>query len=155
MSEQFVSVPVPIDRVTEVYRLLASPSSPNGIPAPDATTTTPPAEDWSWLAEHTYEKVEWPIKVIHRAVTESNAGQRAFLKYLAEHSSQWLTTALIAAGLGLERKDIAGGLSGLTRRAKSRYGVAKWFFSAQWDGTQYSYRMDEREAAAVLEILAR
>jgi hypothetical protein len=77
------------------------------------------------------------------------------LKYLAERPGQWLTTAHIAEALGLERKDIAGGLSGLSRRAKSRYGMAKWFFAAQWGGTQYTYRMDEREAAAVLEILAR
>jgi hypothetical protein len=140
-------------RSSRFWRLLASP--PNGTPKPQATAATQSAEDWTWLAKHTYEKVEWAVEVVHRAVAESNAGQRAFLKYLAGRPGEWLTTQQIAGDLGLERKDIAGGLSGLTRRAKSRYGQSKWFFAAQWDGAQYSYRMDEREAAAVLEALAR
>ena len=152
MSEQFVSVPVPASRVQEVYRLLASP--PNGVPTRPEASAPQSGEDWTWLDEHTTESAVWPIKVIHRAVTESNASQRAFLVYLAERPGQSLSMQQIADGLGVDRKDIAGGLSGLARRAKSRYGQTKWFFAAHWDGTQFSYRMEERESKAVLDVLA-
>jgi hypothetical protein len=153
MADQFVSVPVPVDRVVEVYRLLASP--PSGMSKPETVKSIQSGEDWTWLVEHTNEKADWPIKVIHRAVTESNTGQRAFLKYLAEHPGESLTTQQAAEALKVERKDIAGALSGLSRRAKSRYGQTGWFFAAQWDGAQFSYCMDQREADAVLDILAR
>jgi hypothetical protein len=132
--------------------LLASqPNATAAEPMPEAKPKA--SEDWGWIEKHTYDKHEWPVEVIRRATVESNNGQRQFLRYLAERAGKPLTTQQIADGLGVERKNIAGALSGLSRRAKSRYKLPIWFFWAQWDGNQYTYRMDQREAAIVLELL--
>jgi hypothetical protein len=150
MSQQFVSVPVPAERVSEVYKLLATPAGGSSLP----TTTEASTEDWGWIAQHSYTKNDWPIDTIRRAVVESNAGQRQFFRQLADHQGEWLTTQEIATALQVERKNISGALSGLSRRAKHRYKLPVWFFDAQWDGSQYHYRMHEREAVAILDALA-
>ncbi len=157
MSQQFVSVPVPTERVAEVYKLLSSP--PRHISPSDNASQTTQVDEWNWLQKHTNEKIEWPIDTVQRAVTESNTAQRAMLKHLANHPGEWLTTQQIADEVGVKRSDIAGALSGLARRAKSRYGQhhgsQRWFFAMQWDGAQSSYRMDEREAVIVRELFEK
>jgi len=148
---EFVSIPVPVDRVNEVYKLLASPPSN----APATVVAKPTEEDWSWLAVHTDAKQDWPVETILRAVLESNPATRRLLKYLADHQGKWLSTPDIAAGLQIKATDIRGPLSGLSRRIKHRYKMQRWFFDAEWNGQTFKYRMHEREAAVVGQALAQ
>lgn len=146
---KFVSVPVPADRVQEVYKLLASPPQ-RGRTVGAAKSSE---EDWTWLEVHTDAKQEWPLETVKRAVLESNQATRRLLKFLAERQGQWLSTPEIAAGLQMKAVDIRGPLSGLSRRIKHRYNMQRWFFDAEWNGQIFKYRMHEREADVVLQTL--
>ena len=86
MSE-FVSVPVPVDRVQEVYRLLAS--------QPKRTALGPQ------VTENGYPD-GWSQALIERMFVESSSAMRRILHALAERSPHWTTTGADSRGLGFD-----------------------------------------------------
>ena len=106
MSPEYIQVPVPIDRVQEVYELLARPRVSADSPAADAIAGRP--QPWSdELLVHAYE--------------DSPEAMKKLLDTLAERHDQTVTMDELAGVLGLERGQVAGVLGAFSRRWKNRY----------------------------------
>src|SRR4051794_17105139 len=98
MPQEFIYVPVPANRVDEVYRLLGTKAL--------AEKAEPPARD---------------LALITRVWAESHANHRALMTFLAEHPDRWFTTRELAKPLGLSNaRQVAGMLGAFGRRAKHR-----------------------------------
>ena len=94
-SEEFVLVPVPKDRVLEVYRLLGG----------DAAPVEPEAFE----------------AVVKLAYEDSEAGMKAVLDLLAAHPDEWLGIKEIRDELGMDVHVLPGVLSSFPRRWRNRY----------------------------------
>lgn len=97
-SQEFVYVPVPVGRVAEVFRLLAS------LPGDTAEASD-------------------PERVVRRVFLESEENFRALLRFLAGRPGQSISTAEAAEALGLPNgaASVAGMLGAFARRSKNRY----------------------------------
>jgi hypothetical protein len=95
---EYIYVPVPSDRVEDVYRLLAT----NGHEEPHGVDSA----------------------LLVRLYRESEESFRGLLEYLAERPDRPVSTGRIAADLGLERGtgSLAGMLGAFGRRTANRYG---------------------------------
>lgn len=132
-SGEFIMVPVPKNRVQEVYKLLAGPPS-------DGPSAAPPPTDGDWTDE-----------MIMRAYKESPATMKRFLRHLANAAGKTFTSEALGTAVGYSSRQQAGMLGAFGNRVKQRYGQATWFFAADRDpetGT-FVYRMDPRAAKIV------
>lgn len=113
----FVNVPVPADRVQEVYRLLAQPANQ---PAPAPPDAGPDAE--------------WTEELIVRMYRESAEPMRKMLKLLAEADGAEVSTRDIAETLELPKgaSSVAGMAGAIGRRVNSRYGMAGLPWTSRW-----------------------
>ncbi|MFL5913052.1 MAG: hypothetical protein ACJ768_21100 [Gaiellaceae bacterium] len=109
----YVYLPVPEDRVEDVYRLLAG-------------------------ADEAEAKLDQKV-LLERAYRESDGAFRRLLDYLAERPGEPVTTKQLAAGIGLERgtASLAGMLGAYGRRARNRYG-GFWPFSKAYNPVEES-----------------
>lgn len=134
-DEQFISVPVPHQYVTQVYelvaRLAAGASGTTDAPAnggdPDALTEA--------LVERMYEESEGP--------------HRRLMLYLADYPGQWLGTSEVAKGLGLSSgaRSLAGSLGAFGRRAEHRYqGRKPWVSRWNPERNEAEHRMSQEVA---------
>lgn len=110
--QEFVNVPVPKERVLEVYALLGQ-----GKRSASATLGE--------LAE------EWTEKMVARAIRESPAGMRAVFQYLSSHPDQDITMEELAKGIKRERSQMPGILGAFGRRCRYRYRVSTWPFESK------------------------
>jgi hypothetical protein len=148
---EFISIPVPADRVSDVYKLLATPpaaSKAAGEPEDDNVG------DNDLAGPYAYARATWPNNAIHQAVQESNAVQRGFLLHLAKNQNQFFGLDVLAKTLGIAASSFRGPLSGFKRRAKARHKQERMFFDQRWTGTQNEYRLRQREAEVVRKTLA-
>lgn len=141
MATEFIMVPVPRERVQEVYRLLAS--------APG----TPAAEEAEAAPDDTARR--WSDAEIARAYRESPQKMKVFLEYLAGRPGQPATVEETAAAVGYTRHQQAGMLGAFGHRAKKRYGKEAWFIDYGWSGQRgaWAYTMFD-DAAQVIRGLS-
>lgn len=116
-DEQFVSVPVPANRVQEVYALLAQPPVVLQPPA-----VRGPGES------------DWTEELIRRMYRESGDPMQRMLRILAEADGAEVSTNEIAAALELSKgaSSVAGMAGAIGRRVNSRYGMAGLPWTTRW-----------------------
>jgi hypothetical protein len=126
----YVSVPVPEERVQEVYELLASP------PVTPATPTD----------NSGFSSVE-----IHRMWKESGARMQAVLAQLADHPDEEFTAVEMTKILGVTTDQFRGVMGAFGHRVKARYGWTNWPFNRRWDDQQSTavYLMSSKVAAVM------
>jgi hypothetical protein len=147
MSDDLVTVPVPRKYLSRVYGLIAEldggvvtatiPSAP--VPSP----SEPPDDEWT------------PSR-IRKMVQQSDAPMRGFLKALASHPGEWLSTEKLAQAIGDDKdwNTVAGMLGAFGRRLKSRYHLETKPFERRYEhGVGKVYRMSKEMAQQVLQAL--
>lgn len=140
-TTNFVMVPVPAERVTEVYALLAQEP-----------------------AEATPEPFEWkpaPARpapdafLVSLAYRDSSPKMKAFLDYLADRPDEWISGPQVGEAIGYPKgSQVAGMLGAFGRRWEHRYhGVAASPFESTWNGVEnhMDYRMSGDIAAIIRE----
>ena len=134
---EYIMVPVPRERVQEVYRLLA------GEPAPAEALRQEVA---------TAQSDSWSDSEVVRAYRESPAKMKLFLDFLAKNpGEQGLTSEETANAVGYTRQQQAGMLGAFGNRVKRRYGHGTWFFKYLWSGERaaFVYSIDPRPAKII------
>lgn len=140
---EFVNVPVPVDRVQEVYELLARPCAGRTVIGPQVTENGYP-EGWSQA-------------MIERMFIESSSAMRRILCSIAERSPSWVTTAEIGAASELSSRQVIASLGPFEKRVRGRYGMNRWPFEAREfvDAGIFKYSMSEGTAAGILSLMAQ
>lgn len=140
MSQEFVSIPVPTDRVQEVYELLAGPKRE----APAAAAESEQRDS--------REAAEQP-DLVRRIYRESPDTMKTVFKVLAARRGQATPMEILAPQVGRTPRQMAGALGAFGRRFKHRYAkqASHWPFEAWWDADkgQAIYRM----SPAVAEVI--
>jgi hypothetical protein len=139
MPQEFVNMPVPPERVQEVYELLARPLG-------SATATT---------AKPAQEEAVLDTPLLARAYRESPEAMKKVFDHLANEADQDVPMEDLAKAVGYHPHQMAGALGAFGRRWKNRYhggNDVKWPFSAWWnfDRNTMVYKMSA-EAAAVIK----
>jgi hypothetical protein len=134
VTTEFIMVPVPRERVQEVYRLLASE----------------PTQAAAALTEGVRNDavVPWSDSEIARAYRESPERMRRFLDCLATVAGQPVTSEESAKAVGYSRHQQAGMLGAFGHRVKGRYGRSTWFFEYAWSDQRGAWTYSMGEAAA-------
>jgi hypothetical protein len=145
MSIEFVNVPVPVDRVQEVYELLARPrgASPTEpfVPANSSRFDIPEA------------------RVVTRAYLESQQKMRSALDFMAANASREIPMTDLAEAVGYDRRQMSGMIGAFLRRWKNHYyggqDTVRPFF-AYWDSAKgmVIYAMAPEVAEAVRQAAA-
>lgn len=142
--QDYISIPVPVDRVQEVYELLARPRTS----AEQATKADPaPVNGFPMPDMH----------LVERAYRESPEAMKKVFKHLAANPDRVVPMDELAKVVGYTgRSEMAGALGAFGRRWKHRYngGIdTKWPFEAWWDygRNMMVYRMP----AAVAEVIKK
>jgi hypothetical protein len=140
----YIMVPVPPDRILEVYALLSRAPSETAEPEPPVGAAESPSAPG---------RATDP-KVIARAYRESSDKMKAFLDYLADRPEQLISTEVVGNAIGYSWNQVAGMLGAFGRRWEHRYKAAgKWFFHAGWnyEENHMDYRMPDAAAAIIKE----
>lgn len=139
---EFVNLPVPVERVQEVYELLARPSATRATTGPQVTDNGYP-EGWSQA-------------MIERMFVESSSAMRRILCSIAERSPGWVTTGEIGTASGLSPRQVIASLGPFEKRVRGRYGMNRWPFEAREfvDAGIFKYSMSEGTAAGILSLMA-
>lgn len=138
----FVSVPVPVDRVQEVYELLAR--QPARRVAAQVVTEEGFPEGWS-------------RGLIERMFLESSSAMRRILASIAGKSPAWVTTGEIAEASELTSRQVVASLGPFEKRVRGRYGMSRWPFHTREfvDAGVFKYSMSPEVAALILDLVAR
>ncbi len=139
---EFVSVPVPVDRVQEVYELLAQePSSP--------FVTRPSGGELHMDV--------WTRPLIDRMFIESSSAMRRILLSIAERSPSWVTTNDIASASDLSVRQVVASLGPFEKRVRGRYAMSTWPFEARQfvDAGITKYSMSQETADRIVALSAR
>jgi hypothetical protein len=139
---EFVSVPVPVERVQEVYKLLASqPASPAAGPQ---------------VTENGYPE-GWSQAMIDRMFIESSSAMRAILCSIADRSPRWVTITEIGLDCDLSNRQVIASLGPFEKRVRGRYGMNQWPFEAREfvDAGVFKYSMSDGTAKGILALAAQ
>jgi hypothetical protein len=133
-----VSVPVPVDRLQEVYELLAK---------------RPAAPPFAQETEDGYP-YGWSRALIDRMFVESSSAMRRILCSVAEKSPGWITTGQIAEASDLTARQVVASLGPFEKRVRGRYKMSEWPFAARQfvDEGILKYSMSPAVAAVILEL---
>jgi hypothetical protein len=115
--ENVVMVPVPLNRLTEVYRLLGSPSAA-GVLAVDT------------------EADAWTEEMVARAYRESAERMRKVFDTLMADPDRRFSASELAKILGISQSQIRGVLGAFGNRVKSRYKLATWPIDSRYSETE-------------------
>lgn len=139
---EFVSVPVPVERVLEVYRLLSRPLA-RPVADPQVIADGHPAG--------------WSQALIDRMFVESSAAMRRILSAIAKKSPDWVTTDEIAAASGLTARQMIASLGPFEKRVRGRYGMDLWPFASREfvDEGLRKYSMSPGTADRIIFLLER
>lgn len=140
---EFVTIPVPSDRVLEVYALLASEAARQ------------PEEAGSALdAADSQDRSGWNAELLARCWRESPSPMKAFLLYLANNPDREISSEEIAPAIHRTRHQMSGMLGAFGRRTKNRYGMGTWPYSARWGFEEHRaiYVMDSATAAIIRNV---
>ncbi len=139
----YVMVPVPPDRVLEVYALLATAQSnedSHEVPASEFAPAAGPATDRA---------------VIERAYRESSEKMKGFFNYLADRPDEAISTEEVGQSIDYTWNQVAGMLGAFGRRWEHRYKEAgSWFVKGAWnyEENHMDYRMPAAAAKIIKEI---
>ena len=135
----FVSVPVPVERVQEVYELLAR----RPIHSPE-----PP------VGECGFED-GWTRALIDRMFIESSDAMRRILVSIAHRSPGWVTTGEIAEASKLTPRQVVASLGPFEKRVRGRYGMGTWPFASREfvDAGILKYSMTPETATRIIELM--
>jgi hypothetical protein len=139
MSE-FVNVPIPVERVQEVYKLLASqPANPTAGPG---------------VTENGYPE-GWSQAMIERMFFESSRAMQRILCSIAQRSPSWVATGEIGAATDLTARQVVASLGPFEKRVRGRYGMSRWPFEARGfvDEGIIKYSMSEGTAEGVIALM--
>ncbi|MDP2182968.1 MAG: hypothetical protein Q8K99_10430 [Actinomycetota bacterium] len=138
---EFVSVPVPVDRVQEVYELLSRESF---RPLPERQA-----------AGDSRSEV-WTQPLIDRMFIESSSAMRRILLVVAESSPGWVTTNDIAMASGLTARQVVASLGPFEKRVRGRYAMSSWPFEARQfvDAGIFKYSMSPETADRIVTLTA-
>jgi len=139
---QLVTVPVPVERLQEVYALLAqTPVRSSAV---------------AQVLEEGYP-AGWSRALIERMFVESSSAMRRILTAIAQNSPRWVTTGEIAGACGLTTRQVIASLGPFEKRVKGRYGMSHWPFTAREfvDAGILKYSMTPEVAAQVLTLAAQ
>ena len=144
MSQEYINLPVPADRIQEVYELLARPK---GSTAPAAAT---PVTGQGGAVEPALDTA-----VLARAYRESPDTMKKVFDHLADNADHIVPMEDLAQAVGYHPHQMAGALGAFGRRWKNRYHKGedvKWPFKAWWDFDRNTmvYKMSA-EAAEVIK----
>lgn len=136
-----VHVPVPIDRLQEVYEVLAR--RPVGSKVID-------------VSEDGYP-IGWSQGLIDRMYIESSSAMRRILFAVAHKSPGWVTTGEIADACGLTPRQVVASLGPFEKRCRGRYAMSERPFAAREfvDEGIMKYSMSPRTASRILELTAQ
>lgn len=139
---EFVSVPVPVHRVQEVYELLAR--EPLRTQAERQPAGDDPLEVWTQ-------------PLIDRMFIESSSAMRRILLAIAEASPGWVTTRDIAASSGLTARQVVASLGPFEKRIRGRYAMNSWPFEARQfvDAGMFKYSMSPETAERLITLTAQ
>jgi hypothetical protein len=126
----YVSIPVPEERVQEVYELLARPlASPTSSDSPSQ-----------------FSDVD-----VRRMWTESGERMRIVLARLGDHPDEEFTAKELAKLLEVTTNQFSGVMGAFGHRVKSRYGWSEWPIAWRWDNEKSTviYTMPSKVAVAM------
>lgn len=138
----FVSVPVPVERVQEVYELLArQPVRPSVDPR--VTGDGAPSG--------------WTQALIDRMFVESSGAMRRILSAIARKSPGWVTTDEISEACGLTSRQVVASLGPFEKRVRGRYGMDRWPFESRQfvDAGLCKYSMSPSTADRIIALTER
>lgn len=133
---EFVNVPVPAERVLEVYALLARH-------APTAAAATGEGFPEGWSQE-----------LLDRMFVESSGAMRRILVAIAQAAPGWATTEEVAHAAGLTVRQAVASLGPFEKRVRGRYRMHRWPFAAREfvDRGIVKYSMSVQTAERILEL---
>ena len=136
---EFVNVPVPVDRVHEVYELLSR--RPTGSSAS------------SMVSDDGYP-AGWTQDLIDRMFVESSSAMRRILLAIARKSPGWATTAEIAEACDLTARQVVASLGPFEKRVRGRYAMGRWPFETREfvDAGLRKYSMLPATAARIVAL---
>jgi hypothetical protein len=136
-----VNVPVPVDRLQEVYEVLAR--RPAEHPLARATDEGYPQG--------------WNRALLERMFIESSSAMRRILCCVAHKSPRWVTTGEIAEASGLTARQVVASLGPFEKRCRGRYGMSERPFAARnfVDEGILRYSMSASVASTILELAAQ
>jgi hypothetical protein len=137
----FVSVPVPLERVQEVYELLArQPSRP---------ATGHLVTDDGYVEG-------WNQGLLDRMFHESSGAMKRILHAIAQRASVWVTTAEIAETSDLTARQVVASLGPFEKRVRGRYGVSRWPFQTREfvDAGVFKYCMSTETANRIITLMS-
>lgn len=129
---QFVSVPVPIQHVTQVYAYLAeltgaTATTPPVPPVPPVSPGTSPSADSP--DGDTLPVVEWTVEDFRRLAIEPLGSVQAVVRvldFLAKQPDTRVSYTSIANHLDMEKKSLQGNLAAFTRSVRKHYKRRNW-----------------------------
>jgi hypothetical protein len=133
LMTELVSVPVPVDRVQEVYELLAKP------PARPAVVHQETEDGYA---------DGWNRSRLDRMFVESSEAMRRILNAIAQASPRWVTTNEIASASDMSARQVVASLGPFEKRVRGRYAMSCWPFEAREfvDAGAFKYRMSPETA---------
>lgn len=137
-----VRVPVPVERLQEVYAVLArDPAKPS-------------------ISHQVLEEgypAGWSKALMDRMFIESSGAMRRILTAIAQRSPSWVTTSEIADATGRTSRQVIASLGPFEKRVSGRYGMSHWPFAAREfvDEGILKYSMSPEVATQVLELEAQ
>jgi hypothetical protein len=137
----FVSVPVPAERVQEVYELLARQPARSSVG--NVVTEDGYAEGWNRA-------------LLDRMFLESSGAMRQILYVIAERSPAWVATAEIAESSDLTARQVAASFGPFEKRVRGRYGLSRWPFETREfvDAGVFKYCMATEAAKRIVALMA-
>lgn len=160
-SDNFVSVPVPVNRLDEVYALLGRQPRPDaGARSPDGSTN---GAVWQPEGDSDDDDVHpWTEATLRRMYNDSTGNMRDALDYMAARGGQEVTTNELATALDLPKgaASVAGMIGAFARRCWNRYErylpwESWWQPIAADEGRTETVFVMPAEVASVLRGLAR
>jgi hypothetical protein len=157
---EFVMIPVPVDRVQEVYEVLGRPKQTSPL---TAATETPKAPNG-----YVNGTISWPEDLLRRCYRESPPVMTVVFEHLATNAGREVTSAELAEAVGTgigepgyERAQLAGVLGAFGRRWKNRYERGgrhdgAWPFRAEWSAEHemFVYEMNTDVAKVFDKFIA-
>jgi len=136
-----VHVPVPVDRLQEVYEVLARRAA-----GPSVVHMTDDGYPYGWSRA-----------LIDRMFIESSSAMRRILTAVAHKSPGWVTTGEIADASELTARQVVASLGPFEKRCRGRYGMSERPFAARdfVDEGIIKYSMSPVVAPRILELTAQ
>jgi hypothetical protein len=125
-----VPVHVPVDRLQEVYALLASPPRSSA-----AVGTTDVPSPWTPPASNGLTKVPWTEDELQAFINSGTKTARvvtALVDILVSEPGAQFTTSTLMKRLDVGHDELRGVLAALSRHVRAHYRRTNWFFKFTW-----------------------